>query len=115
MKDHFCPEHWQLLPEAEGNRYRFFCDLSGAAVCVTPPVRGGSPEEELKLAWEMVRDQFHHCRGCGRWVSSVMYNADELKCVDCAPWREEPRFCPECGTRLGESLCCPVCGWRWEP
>lgn len=26
-----------------------------------------------------------------------MYNADVMECVDCAPWENVPKFCPECG------------------
>ena len=103
---------YQIIPGPGGNRYRFFCDLSGAALCFTKPVRGESAEAELLLAWESEgRRHFNHCHRCGRWVSDVMYNADELCCVDCAPWRPRPRFCSHCGARLeAEGTVCPRCG-----
>ena len=105
---------YEIIPSAAGNRYRFFCGLSGAVLCVTAPVRGETPDGELRLAWEQEgRQCFNRCRSCGRWVGDVMYNADELKCVECAPWREVPRYCPHCGAKLeADRGTCPRCGRR---
>ena len=103
---------YQMIPEGSGNRFRFFCALSGAVLCTTQPIRAGSAEEELRIAWETEgRQHFNHCEKCGRYVSDVMYNADVLQCVDCAPWEDRPKFCPSCGSRLREdNLTCPACG-----
>ena len=43
---------YRIITDAGGNRYRFFCDLSGAAMCTTEPVYAQTQEEELMLAWE---------------------------------------------------------------
>ena len=103
---------YQIIPDGGGNRFRFFCELSGAVLCTTEPIRSSSAEEELRIAWEIEgRSHFNRCEKCGRWVSDVMYNADVLQCVDCAPWEDTPRYCPTCGARLKEGdPCCPDCG-----
>ena len=103
---------YQIIPDATGNRFRFFCDLSGAVLCTTKPVRAGTAEEELCMAWESEgRAHFNHCKKCGRWVSDVRFKADELQGVDCAPWEDTPNFCSSCGARLKEEdAVCPACG-----
>ncbi len=89
---------YKLIADAGGNRYQFFCDLSGALACTTEPIRADTPEEALMIAWKREgRQHFNQCHKCGRWVSDVMYNADVMECVDCAPWENVPKFCPECG------------------
>ncbi len=106
---------YRVISDAGGNRYRFFCDLSGALGCTTSPVRAGSPREELLLAWQEGRRHFNHCPRCGRWVCDAMYNADVLECVDCAPWEERPRFCCKCGTPIsGPDTYCRQCGARLQ-
>lgn len=106
--------HYKVIADSGGNRYQFFCDLSGAHGYTTKPIRADTPEEELKLAWESEgRQQFNHCHRCGRWVSDAMYNADVLECVECAPWEEQPEYCPQCGQKLsGPGKLCPRCGAR---
>lgn len=107
---------YRVIADAGGNRYRFFCDVSGAAVCITRPIRADTPEEALMLAWETEgRKQFNQCHKCGKWVSDVMYNADVLQCVDCAPWENKPRFCQKCGSKVSASdTFCRKCGARLQ-
>ena len=70
---------YKLIADAGGNRYQFFCDLSGALACTTEPIRADTPEEALMIAWKREgRQHFNHCYKCGRWVSDVMYNADVI-------------------------------------
>ena len=105
---------YQILAEAGGNRYRFFCELSGVMVCTTKPVHAGTPEDELRIAWETEgKKMFNQCHRCGRWVSNVMYNADALECVDCTPWEDPPRYCSKCGAYVPVSdIFCRKCGAR---
>jgi len=102
---------YRVIADAGGNRYSFFCDLSGAVLCTTNPVKAGTPEEELLIAWEQEgRQHFDLCRKCGRWVSGVMYNADVLHCVDCSPWEDRPHYCGKCGNKVAPSdTFCSVC------
>lgn len=102
----------RVIADAGGNRFRFFCDLSGITICTTGPVRAASADEELYMAWESEGKQhFNLCGKCGRWVSDVMYNADVLQCVDCAPWEDIPGFCRKCGAKASASdKICTKCG-----
>ena len=95
-----------------GNRYSFYCDLSGALVCTTGVFQAVSPDKELLLAWKTEGEQhFNRCHKCGKWVVDVMYNAEVLECVDCAPYEDEPDYCKSCGAKLTDtSKRCPVCG-----
>ena len=44
-------------------------------------------------------------------VVDVMYNAEVLECVSCAPYEEEPDYCKFCGEKINNSLKqCPACG-----
>lgn len=105
---------YRIISDTGGNRYRFFCELSGGAVCTTKPIRADTQEEELQLAWETEgKASFNQCHKCGRWICDAMYNADVLECVDCAPWENTPRFCPKCGERIVVSdTFCRKCGVR---
>ena len=107
---------YQRVPGPDGNRYRFFCDLSGALLCETAPYQMGDPQQELLAAWEREgSQQANQCKCCGRWVIDAMYNADVLQCVDCAPWEDRPKFCPSCGNqvKLSDTYCndCGVKLW----
>lgn len=95
----------------DGNRYQFFCDLSGALVCTSEPVLLDTPEEELKFAWESEgKKYFNQCQKCGRWISDMVYNVETLECVECSPWEEEASYCPHCGEKVREGeLFCPKC------
>ena len=103
---------YKLIADAGGNRYQFFCDLSGALACTTEPIRADTSEEALMIAWKREgRQHFNQCHKCGRWVSDVMYNADVMECVDCAPWENVPKFCPQCSKRLSSpERFCSKCG-----
>ena len=103
---------YRVIADSGGSRYRFFCDVSGMALCTTGPIRGDTQEEELRMAWETEgKRHFNRCAKCGRWVSDPMYNADNLQCVDCAPWQKKPNYCTHCGKRIPEGdLYCRVCG-----
>lgn len=107
---------YRIIADAGGNQYRFFCALSGAAICTTRPIRADTQEEELKIAWETEgRTFFNHCHKCGKWVSDVMYNADVCECVDCAPWENKPNFCPKCGEKVPtHDVFCWKCGTRLQ-
>ena len=113
MKDHATAKY-RVIADSGGSRYRFFCDVSGMALCTTKPIRGNTQEEELKTAWETEgRQHFNRCAKCGKWVSDPMYNADTLQCVDCAPWQEKPNYCSHCGIAISLSdRYCNACGTR---
>lgn len=103
---------YKVIPDTEGDRYQFFCDLSGAHACTTGPIRADTPKQALALAWETAgRPHFNCCHKCGRWVSDVMYNADVMECVECTPWENTPKYCPQCGRKLFHpKQFCPSCG-----
>lgn len=113
MNDHKTARY-RIIADAGGNRYRFYCDASGMAVCTTKPIRADTREEELRLAWETEgRQYFNRCTKCGRWISDKMYNADVLQCVDCAPWQNKPNYCAHCGEKITDSdVFCRKCGVR---
>lgn len=98
----------------KGNKYRFYCSLSGALVCETEVICMESDTAELEFAWEEIgKRHFNQCHKCGKWVSNVMFNADVLQCVDCAPWENQPNFCSRCGCRVSiEDIFCKKCGIR---
>ena len=103
---------YRVVADAGGNRYRFYCDLSGALVWTTKPYQADNPEEELLLAWEQEgKEQFNACHKCGKQVSNAMFNVEALECVACAPIEAEAHFCKHCGTKIEEpTKPCPACG-----
>ena len=105
---------YKVVPTSDGRRYRFFCDLSGCLVCETEAYAMASPEEELEKAWlSEGKKNFNLCHKCGRWVDTVMFNADVLECVDCAPWENDPKYCPFCGKKVTtDAENCAFCGKR---
>ena len=105
------PEKIASYKIINGNRYSFFCDLSGARVFLTEPIVGGTPEERLKRAWEIAKPEISRCKKCGRFVCDAMYNADTFMCVDCSPWENPPKFCRHCGSKVSISdTFCTSCG-----
>ena len=104
---------YKIIVDTGGNRYRFYCEASGAAVCTTKPVKAETPEKELLLAWEEGKENFSLCPRCGRLVCDAMYNADVCECVDCAPWENKPKFCKKCGAEIHKgNVFCTGCGAR---
>ena len=88
---------------SDGNRYQFFCDVTGALVCTCEPVLLATHEQELRFVWESeAKKHFNLCQRCGRWVSDMAYNVETLECVECSPWEEEPLYCPHCGEKVQE-------------
>ena len=102
---------YKIIPSQSGNRYSFFCELSGMLVCTTETYCADDPAEELSTAWEEGRKNFNYCHMCGRWVDSIVYNPDVLVCVDCVPLEEEAKYCKYCGAgaKDGDNIC-SVCG-----
>ena len=105
---------YKIITDSGENRYRFYCELSGALACTTEPIREKTPEEELQIAWETVgRKHFNLCHKCGRWVIDAVYNADAWECVECAPYEAEPNFCKNCGVKIEKpARKCPACGHK---
>lgn len=104
--------NYTIIKAAAGNRYRFYCEASGAAVYTSKPIPADAPDA-LEGAWAEARQHFNRCQKCGKWVCNVMTNADTLSCVDCSPWENPPRYCPGCGIALeGVNPYCRACGSR---
>lgn len=105
---------YKIIPDKNGNRYEFFCDLSDALVCTTNVYKNDDAEKELILAWETeARELFNRCQKCGRWIIDAMYNPDVLSCVCCVPLEEYPEFCPQCGAQTKDiGYFCHICGTR---
>ena len=103
-----------ILPSNSGNRYSFFCELSGRLVCTTGIYLAETPEEELTAAWiSEGKQNFNCCRKCGKWVDSIVYNPDVLMCVYCAPLEETAKYCKHCGAAAKEGdINCSACGKR---
>lgn len=102
---------YKTVADIGGNRYKFYCDVSGACACTTKPYRADTPEAELRLAWESEgRAHFNLCHKCGRWVIDAVYNPEVFECTDCAPFELETRYCKFCGAAVdAEVRFCPVC------
>lgn len=107
---------YRILQDGGGMRFRFFCEVSGAAICTTAPAQPQPIEAALDKAWRSEgREHFSLCHRCGRWVSDLMYNPNTLQCVNCSPWEEQPAFCPHCGARVqDERPFCLACGKRLQ-
>jgi len=103
---------YRIIADSGGNRYKFFCDLTGALLCTTQIYSADDPNTELELAWRTEgKKNFQQCHKCGKWVIDAMYNADALECVACAPWENTPEYCKFCGTKVPCSASvCPKCG-----
>lgn len=102
---------YKIVADSGGNRYKFYCDVSGACVCTTKPYRADTPEEELRLAWENEgRSHFNRCHRCGKWVINAVYNPEVFECTDCAPFEYETNYCKFCGAKVSADMrFCPVC------
>ena len=97
-------------------RIRFFCELSGMEVFTSEPYITDDPESKIDAAWENEgKANFNLCHKCGRWISSAMYNADVLECVECTPWENKPNYCPSCGKKVSMSdIYCSKCGMKLQ-
>ena len=103
---------YKIIPTASGRRYQFFCDISGSLICETGSYSMPSPDQELEAAWlSEGKKNFNQCHKCGKWVGTVMFNPDVLKCVDCAPFENDPKYCPFCGEKVTTAAeNCKFCG-----
>ena len=103
--------HYKVIADSGGNRYNFFCDLTGARFSTTRVYNEADLDTELELAWETEgKKNFQLCQKCGKWVIDAMYNADALECVACAPWENTPEYCKFCGAKISSFDCvCPKC------
>ena len=111
MKTQIKTAKYKMFTDAKGYHFQFYCDISGALLHTTEAVYTGTPEEALERAWKAEgKGHFNTCRRCGKYVSDVMWNADVLECVDCAPWENLPNYCPQCGHKLTKpEVVCPEC------
>lgn len=114
MNETFQTASYKIIADSGGNRFSFFCDLSGALVCTTSPVRAADRHSALSAAWENEgRQHFNQCARCGRWVADVVFNPDTLCCVDCSPLEATPHYCKSCGAEIrSPSVFCSSCGRR---
>lgn len=105
---------YKIINCAHGKRFQFFCDLSGMLMYTTGLIKAATAEQALSIAWQGAKKHFNLCHKCGKWVSDIMYNADTLKCVDCSPWEDVPKYCKFCGERVDKSATqfCHKCGAR---
>lgn len=105
---------YKMISDSGRNRYKFYCELSGALGCAVEPIHAETAEKELQIAWETVGiKHFNLCHKCGRWVIDAVYNADVWECVECAPYETEPNYCKNCGIRIEKpSGKCPACSYK---
>ena len=105
---------YKIIESENGISYQFFCDISGALVSETMPIKSDNPETDLLHIWEtQAKQYFNFCNRCGKWISDIMYNPDVLECVACSPIEEIPDYCPKCGVHLMETTSfCNKCGAR---
>lgn len=103
---------YRITAEAGGNRYSFYCGISGARICTTGVVHAQTQVQELELAWTSEgKKYFNRCKRCGRWVCDSMYNPDVLGCVECYPVISFQKYCMRCGRRIREMEArCSRCG-----
>lgn len=102
---------YSTIAEDGGNRYQFYCGVSGACVCTKQAYHADMPEEELMAAWENEgKVWFNLCHKCGKWVIAAVYNPEVFECTDCAPFEYETHYCKSCGAKVADDIrFCPVC------
>lgn len=105
--------NYEISLVSGGKVVSFYCALSGMLVCEYK-TKETLDSLAVEDAWEKEgKRHFDKCHKCGRWVSSVMYNADVLACVDCAPWQDSPEYCKQCGEKVNKGdVFCSRCGAR---
>ena len=104
---------YKLITDTNGKmRYQFFCDLSKSLEYTSAPIKKHNPDNLVKIWTSEAKKHFNHCNKCKKWVSTVMFNADVLECVACAPWEETPNYCPYCGKKVDGEIGnkCNGCG-----
>ena len=105
---------YKLITDSEGKmRYQFFCDLSGSLEYTSEPVKKVLSDNKIEKLWiKEAKGHFNLCRKCGKWINTVMFNADVWECVACAPWEDAPRYCPHCGKEAENQIGnkCKYCG-----
>ena len=103
---------YKTVLETDGERFLFFCDMTGAHACTTKKVyRDDGSRTALTLAWSQEGQSFFNlCHKCKKWVMDAAYNAEVLECIECAPYECKPNFCKSCGAKIeGEALKCSTC------
>ena len=112
--NHHRTAKYKTIFDTGGVRFQFFCEASGASVCITKECYDTETEKQLLSAWNKeARQKFNQCHKCGRWICNAMYNADTLECVDCSPWEERPNYCSHCGSKVETAdVFCNRCGVR---
>lgn len=102
---------YKTINDSGGNRYQFFCDISGARVFTSEPIAATTPEDEIRIAWDAAKREFNRCEKCGKYICNAMYNADTFMCVDCSPWENLPNYCRHCGEKVPvQEKFCRSCG-----
>ena len=103
--------NYEIIKDAHGNIYQFYCGISGAMVYETKPLNEKDAQKELMLAWAEGETFFHLCHKCGTWVIGAMYNPDVLTCVKCTPLEVFPDYCSKCGAKTTDpAYFCHMCG-----
>ena len=98
--------NYKAVADQAGHRFLFYCQVSGAHVCITKEIYPGQLEEALGLAWnEEGCWQFNQCRRCGKWVIDAVFNTEVLE--------SEKKVCHRFGRLSGARLTvCPDCDER---
>lgn len=92
---------YKVSKNAEENRYKFYCDLSGALVCITGVHKADTPEAEVMIAWKQKAKQlFNSYNKCRKLVADIVFNPDVSECMDCATYEAEPKYCKNCGRKI---------------
>ena len=71
---------YKITPDTGGNRYRFYCDVSGALVCITSPYHADIECTDCAPFEYETR----YCKSCGAKIDAGA----------------EERFCPVCKQKL---------------
>ncbi len=68
-----------------GYMFVFVCAMCGFQYS-TGWIAAESEPAARALAEKEARALFNGCHSCGRWVCDQHYNAQEMKCIKCAPY-----------------------------
>lgn len=72
-----------IRPSPNGNRYAFYCQVTGKEVFLTNPIQSKNSPDALRIAKMEARPYFNRCYRCGRWICDEAYNIDEMVCTQC--------------------------------